>query len=98
MDWFGPDVGTSNATQKQAVLLLLRSLLELSFACSAALACSCSVNVGTFLVTGPACWRAWTCCGRILSSGRFLFVSVIVVCWGSLLWTPEGMALKHALV
>jgi len=24
-------------------------------------------------------WRAWKCCGKILSGGRFLFVSVIVV-------------------
>jgi len=49
-------------------------------------------------VTEPACCGAWKCCGKILSSGRFLFVSVIVVNLGSLLQTSEGMALEHALV
>jgi len=87
--------------QKQIVLVLFCLLSESSSACLRALASllcsSCSVNVGIFLVTGPAGCRAWKCCGWMLSSHRFLFVSVIVVSLDSLLWTPEGMALKHAL-
>jgi len=102
IEWTGLDQVLEHRMQKQAVLLLLHSLLELSLACLAALASSlcssCSVIVGTFLVTGPACCGAWKCCGQILSGGRFLFVSVIVVSLDSLLQTPEGIALKHALV
>jgi len=140
MDWFGPDVGMSNAKAggsssvafivgiviglfgsfgffvvlqlfsqcwdffgDQSCMLESLEMLWVDFVRQWVLVCfrflcSCSVNVGTFLVIGPACWRAWKCCGQILSGGRFLFVSVIVVSSDSLLWTPEGTTLKHALV
>jgi len=98
MDWFRPNA-LDVPMQKQVVLLLLRLLLELSLACLMALAsslcCSCSVNVGTVLVTGPACCGPWKCCGQILFSGRFLFVSVIVVGLDSLLQTPAGTVLQN---
>jgi len=102
IEWTGLDQMSECQKQKQAVLLLLRSLLQLSSACltawASSLCCSCSVNAGTFLVTSPACCGAWKRCGWILSSVRFLFVSVIVVSSDRFLQTPEGMALKHALV
>jgi len=102
IEWTGSDQMLECPMQKHVVLLLLRSLLELSLACLRVLAsllcCSCSVSVGIFLVTGHACCGAWKCCGWILSTGIFLFVSVIVDSSDSLLWTPAGMALKHALV
>jgi len=49
-------------------------------------------------VISPACCGAWKRCVEILSGFGFLFVSVIVVRLEILLWTPEGMALKQALV
>ena len=86
--------------QKQIVSCLFCSLLDLSLAGSRALAtwscCSCSVCVGISLVMRPVHCKAWKFCGLILSSGGFLFVSVIVVSPDDLSWTPEGMALKHA--
>jgi len=92
IEWTGSDQMLEHPAQKQVVLLLLRSLLELSLAClrtlTSSLCCSCSVNV-----TGAVCCSAWKC-----SSGRFLFVSVIVVSSDSILQTPEWMALKRASV
>jgi len=82
--------------QKPIVLLLICLLLESHPVCWRALdfllCCGCSGNVGNFLVTGPVC-----CCGQVVSVGRFLFVSIVVVMSDSLFHTPEGMALKHAL-
>mgnify|MGYP007080222017 CR=1 FL=1 len=78
------------------VVISLKCSLQWQF-CMLCRGC-CSVNVGIFLAIGHAFCTAWKCCGQILSGGRFLFVSVIVVSLDSLLWTPEGMAFKQALV
>jgi len=67
-------------------------------ALASSLCCSCLVNIGVFLVTEHACCGAWKCCRWILSGGRFLLVSVIVVSSDSLLQASDGMAVKHALV
>jgi len=90
IEWTGLDQMLDYPIQKYVVLLLLPSLLELSLACLRTLAsllcCSCSVNVGAFLVTSPACCvvQLGSVVGRFCLV-MFLFVSVIVVSLDSLL-------------
>jgi len=66
IDWTGLDQILEWPMPKQVVVVLLRLSLELQSACLRVLACllccSCSINVGTFWVTRPACCRACEWC------------------------------------
>ena len=105
LDWMllmtmqtGFDQSLENLKQRLTVICLICWLLEFSYSALALSQCSCLICVGIFWVMRPACCKACKCCEQILSSGVFLFVSVIVVSSDGLLWMSEGIALKWALV
>jgi len=99
MDWFRPDVGPSNAKVdcSPPVAFIVGTVLSLFEIFGFFVVLQLFGHFGIFLDTRPACCGAWKRCGQILSGGSFLFLSMSVVSSESLLQTPEGMALTHAL-
>jgi len=100
VDRFWPKFGANDAEADGSLsVLFVVEIVLCVFEFLAYSSCSSHlVSVGIVLVMRPVCCKAWKCCMQTLSGGGFLHVSVIVINSDSLLHTPDGMALKHALV